>query len=499
MKNQRQFSIQLLPLTILKVFLIGCLCINAQTLTVLHNFTNSPDGASPYTGGGMVLSDNNLFGTTLRGGSFSNGTIFSIQTDGGNFTILHNFAGSHGADPPSGLVLSSNTLYGTTLFGGTNGSGVIFSMNTNGSNFTVLHNFGAATSSAILMQSSTIITNIDGACPCGELLLLSNTLYGTTCLGGTNASGTVFSISTDGTGFHVLHSFALNGYAYNFFGPGTNADGFYSTDGLVSQNGTLFGTTSVGGTNQNGVVFAINTDGSNFTILHTFSPPRRLPFSTNYDGEWPDGLASSGTNLYGVTAGGGIYNAGTIFSLSTDGTTFTTLHNFLASKDGAPASATLIMLGNKLYGTTSQNGLGGSGTIFSLNADGSDFNVLYTFTPTTNNTNTDGAHTTSSLVLSGNTLYGTPQGGGTQYCGTIFALQLPFLVSGIMANPDNTVTLDFSGTPYLTNIVQATTDLTPPISWEIISTNTAGADGSWQFTDTNAMIFPSRFYRSLLH
>ena len=500
MKIQVNILKRVFPIVILVPLLLISFFVSAQTLTVLHTFTNSPDGAGPYIGGGMVLSGNTLFGTTQSGGSFSYGTVFSVNTDGSGYTILHNFTGgSGGSTPPSGLVLSSNMLFGTTLIGGTNGTGIIFSINTNGSNFTVLHNFGAATSLVTPIQPSTITTNVDGACPYGELLSLGNTLYGTTCLGGTNASGTVFSLSMDGTGFNVLHSFAVNGNAVtNFpYSHNTNADGFYSTAGLVSQNDTLFGTTSVGGTNQSGVVFAINTNGSNFTILHTFSS-RLNPFFTNYDGEGPSGLVLSGTNLYGITAGGGIYSAGTIFVLSTDGTTFTRLHSFFASKDGAPALAMLVRLGNKLYGTTSQNGSSGNGTIFSLNTDGSDFNVLYTFTPTTNNTNTDGAYTTSSLVLSGNTLYGTPQEGGALGDGSVFALQLPVTVSGISFNQDSTVSLDFEGTPFLNYLVQATTDLIPPILWETISTNLAGADGSWQFTDTNATSFPSRFYRSSL-
>jgi uncharacterized repeat protein (TIGR03803 family) len=504
MNNQGQLVKELSRATILVVLLLVGFSANAQTLTVLHSFSNSPDGAAPYLGGSMNLSGNTLYGTTKSGGSFSNGTVFSVNIDGSNFSILHNFTGgSDGAYPPSGLALSGvpgNTLYGTTLRGGTNGTGVIFSLNTNGSNFTVLHTFGAASSLPTPIQPDTITTNVDGACPYGELLGWLGVLYGTTALGGTNASGTIFSLNTDGTDFKVLHSFAANGYALTNrpYGQGTNADGFYSTAGLVNQGEMLFGTTSAGGTNQNGVVFGLNTDGSNFTILHTFSPVK-FPLRTNYDGSWPSGLVISGTNLYGVTAGwGGYIGWGTIFSLSTDGNSFTQLHSFFPNTDGAPSLATLVKSGDILYGTTYQNGSSGNGTIFSLNVDGSGFKVIHAFTSSFNNTNTDGAYTTSGLVLSGNVLFGSPQEGGSQGFGTVFALQLPVTVSGIVCNPDSTVSLGFEGTPFQYYLVQATTDLIPPISWETISTNVAGADGSWQFTDTNATYFPSRFYRSAL-
>lgn len=166
MKNQGQVFKQFSFVAVLMALLAACLCTTAQTFTVLHNFTNSPDGAAPYLGGGMVLSGNTLFGTTQRGGSFGKGTVFSVNTDGSDYTILHNFTGgSDGSIPPSGLASYSNTLFGTTLLGGTNGSGIVFSINTNGSNFMVLHTFGAATSLVTPIQPSTITTNVDGACP----------------------------------------------------------------------------------------------------------------------------------------------------------------------------------------------------------------------------------------------------------------------------------------------------------------------------------------------
>ena len=89
---------------------------------------------------GLVLAGNTLFGTTM--GPFqTSGTIFKINTDGTGFTNLHSFTqtystNSDGVNPKSTLILSGNTLYGTTMAGGPSGSGVIFSINTNGDNFT---------------------------------------------------------------------------------------------------------------------------------------------------------------------------------------------------------------------------------------------------------------------------------------------------------------------------------------------------------------------------
>jgi hypothetical protein len=102
------------------------------------------------------------------------------------------------------------------------------------------------------------------------------------------------------------------------------------------------------------------------------------------------------------------------------------------------------------------------------------------------------------LVFSGNTLYATPQQGGSQGYGTVISLELPLVFSAIAVNPDGTATLSLSGTPNLAYIMQATANLSPPVSWQTIATNEAGANGSCQFTDTNANNYPSRFYRLAL-
>ena len=73
-----------------------------------------------------------------------------VGTDGGTYAILHHFSTNavDGMNPYSGLVQDSNgVLYGTTVLGGTNyngfsyGFGTIFSLNTNGGGFSLLHNF----------------------------------------------------------------------------------------------------------------------------------------------------------------------------------------------------------------------------------------------------------------------------------------------------------------------------------------------------------------------
>ncbi|MGN6642606.1 MAG: LamG-like jellyroll fold domain-containing protein, partial [Verrucomicrobiota bacterium] len=70
------------------------------------------------------------------------------------------------------------------------------------------------------------------------------------------------------------------------------------------------------------------------------------------------------------------------------------------------------------------------------------------------------------------------------------------VINGVTANGDGSITLSFTGSPSATYQVQFTTNLTPPVVWQAISTNTADANGFWQFTDTNVVKHGAGFYRS---
>ena len=173
--------------------------------------------------------------------------MFAISTNG-TFTPLHTFISvSDGASPHSGLVLSSNTLYGTASQGGSHGNGTVFAIDIGGTGFTNLYSFTALANS----------TNSDGTSP-NALILSSNLLYGTTAHGGGAGNGTVFIISTNGTGFTDLYSFTA-------LTSSTNSDGANSEAGLISLGNVLYGTTVNGGNSHAGTVFALNLSSSGST------------------------------------------------------------------------------------------------------------------------------------------------------------------------------------------------------------------------------------------
>jgi uncharacterized repeat protein (TIGR03803 family) len=430
----------------------------AQTniYTVLYDFTVSLDasvtGGVPY--GALVLSGNTLYGLTTPGGE--GGTIFQINTDGSDFAYLFpNFG-------PNAFVMSGNTLYGTLE------NGALFSVNTDGSDFAV---FG---------------TNLNDSHPSG-LSVSDNTVYGTTTYGGTGGYGTVYSVNTDGSDFTNLHDFSYSDVGFEPYG------------GVILSGNTLYGTTYMG-VGAAGSIFAVNADGSDFTNLYSFTP---APTGTNGNGLYPEGgLILSSNVLYGTASSGGYEAAGTVYRVNTDGSGFKLLHSFTAASgspyytnsDGSSPQTGLLLSGNTLYGTTYEAGAYGSGTVFSVGTDGSNFVTLHTFAaiPGPAYTNSEGGFPLGSLIMSGNTLYGTAQAGGTGAQGTVFALTL-FGPSIGMTASSNQVVLTWPASP--SNYILQTAPSLTSGSWSNITSGIFTSGTSCVFT--NGLTSQAAFFRLL--
>lgn len=283
----------------------------------------------------------------------------------------------------------------------------------------------------------------DGANLNSGVILNGNTLYGAADSGGTMNNGTVFALNVNDTGITNLHNFSFSSGADPY---STNSDGNQPFAAVLLSGNTLYGTTFYGGTNANGTVFKVNTDGTGFSTLHTFAAGRDI----NSEGSDPQsGLTLSGETLYGTAMYGGINGNGTVFRVNTDGTAFTNLHNFSAgtglyhnltntdnqgptvtiiNTDGAAPHGVLLLVGNSLYGTAAHGGAYGNGAVFKIKTDGTGFTNLYNFPAGTGTypktTNTTGATPAGGLIVAGNTLFGTAYDGGTNGSGTVFALKV---------------------------------------------------------------------------
>jgi len=241
---------------------------------------------------------------------------------------------------------------------------------------------------------------VDGGHPAyAQLVLSDTTLYGTTSAGGSSNLGTVFKLNTDGTSYTVLKNF-------------TGSDGSDPAGTMVLSGSTLYGTTEEGGSDNWGTVFKLNTDGSGYALLKQF---------TGSDGQWPcGGLVLSDGILYGTTSSGGGSGGGTVFKIGTDGNGYTVLNSFSSSAGDEPIGGP-VLSGNTLYGTTSDGAYVG-GSIYRVNSDGSGFMVLQTLPLSSGAVGIDGIWPLSPLVVSGTTLYGTADWGGSFRNGTLFRL-----------------------------------------------------------------------------
>lgn len=375
-------------------------------------------------------------------------------------TMLHSFdfTDGEGMQPYGDVLIIGTTMYGMTSSSGSTNRGVVFKMETDGSAYEVLHQFtgeegdgcephgslitdgsalygmtywgGLVTSSSSglgvvfkINFDGTGYTHLhefggfpagDGAYPWGSLVLGGTTLYGMTISHGTSWGGTIFKVETDGSGYQNLHHFPSS-YPYH--------SGWSPYGSLIIDGTTLYGTTSHGGDGSGtdyGTVFSVQTNGSGYTTLHVFQ---------SVDGHSPqDTLLRIGSTLYGTTMVGGAYSGGVVFSLETDGSGFQLLHEFDTANEGYRPKGALALAGGTLYGMTSNGGyLLYGGHIFSINPDGSGYEEIHEFTGcNADPLLADGKEPQGSLVADGSTLYGMSRYGG--FCpnddGAIFALPL---------------------------------------------------------------------------
>jgi uncharacterized repeat protein (TIGR03803 family) len=419
-------------------------------VTNLYSFTGGADGGLPMAG---VILDRSgaLFGTSGIGGAWGSGTVFRLTPPAPGSQVwtkteLHSFGASgDGRAPTAGLIADHHgALYGTTYNGGSSNGGVAFKLAppAPGSQVwteTILHSFSGGGDGA--RPNAGLIADRDGV------------LYGTTTEGGASNLGTVFRLMPPPSGSHAWTESVL----YSFRG-GTDGAAPYA-ELIADQNGVLYGTTSVGGNNRScsadcGTVFKLTppAPGSQVwteTVLHRFrgSSDGVEPFSSL--------IADQAGTLYGTTTYGGTAGYGIVFKLTPPAPggkawNETILHTFLGpSSDGKNPTYRLIADRNGvLYGTTNIGGSngncdGGCGTLFKLTppAPGSQVwteTVLYDFTG-----NGDAIYPVGGLIADANGfLYGASYYGGPPGWGSVFAFR-PFF-------PGTAITSTNSSSEYAT-------------------------------------------------
>lgn len=365
-------------------FLVGIVILLAQRNATAYQFTtlaSLPGGELIAPSGALATDGTYLYGTS-QGAYPNGGAVFRVGLDGSGLVKLRNLNQyDTGYNPYGGVTVANSKLFAVKFRGGppTNsiiGSGTVFSMDLDGTGHQILQTFGSPAAPSLRPHETVVVVD--------------STLYGTTTGQLVHDFGSIYSVSSDGSNFKVLHEF--NG-----------ADGSYPVTRLLPFGDRLFGATAgfaVPGYN-GGTIFSIRKDGTDFKVLHALS---------NVEGNFFQGdLAIVGDSIYGVATDGGANDGGIIFRLNLNCGGFQTLHSF--PSDAAPQSG-LTYLSGRLFGTTSS-----SETIFSIKPDGSQFTTVHTFSSATN--------PVTRLLAVGSTLYGTTEGGGATGNGTVFSLTVP--------------------------------------------------------------------------
>jgi uncharacterized repeat protein (TIGR03803 family) len=406
-----------------------------RTLYAFDGYVNSGDGIEPNSA--LVIGFSGvLYGTTASGGISNNGTVFALNPpwtpgDPWKEAQIHLFTGgSDGSEPTALLLGGDGLLYGVTAGGGsgcTTGCGTAFSLRPD------------TFSPEGPWSKQTYAFNQDIVLP-GTLRSAGGLFYGTSVLGGTSTAcdayfgcGALFALTpprawNQSWNAKVLYSFP-NG-----------AGGYRPVTAALGRDGKFYATAEGGNPNCPfgcGVVVSLTPPGFPWnpplgtwteTVLHSF-------IDYTYDGDGVAGLVigDDGT-LYGTTSGGGTYGYGTAFSLTPPASaggswTEKIIYNFNGPSDAAVPNPGLIVCQGVIYGT-SYGILGGgpsaSGAVFSLTppSDGEGpwtMTLLHSFSG-----GDDGGNPTAGVVVGADgVLYGTTtNGGGTGKFGTVFALKL---------------------------------------------------------------------------
>jgi uncharacterized repeat protein (TIGR03803 family) len=263
--------------------------------TVVHTFEGLEGGDAPFAG--LLEIHGHLYGTTENGGG-GGGTVFSVNSRTGAERVVLSFQafGDYGAAPYAGLIDVDGILYGTTQQGGTSGvcyegnmgCGTVFSLNPRTGTETVLHAFQANTA--------------DGVEPVAGLVEVGGILFGTTEFGGSTNDGTVFSIDPKTGEETVVHTFC-NGLNCE--------DGANPAAGLINVHGKLYGTTLTStGHGSGGTMFSIDPKTGAEKVVYAFCSAQSCK-----DGKSPAaGLISVGNVFYGTTSAGGANGEGTVFA-----------------------------------------------------------------------------------------------------------------------------------------------------------------------------------------
>lgn len=401
--------------------ILAVLPAQAQTFSVIHNFTGGADGSRPQTG--TVDAAGNFYGTAPLGGQrgpncqvLQCGLAFKLVEKelGWLFIPIYNFTGGTDAwDPTPGLIFGPDgALYGTTVYGGSGycpgcycqGCGTVYKLQPSPSRCV----------SPLCQWQETILYNFtpsadDGGLPAaGVTFDAAGNLYGPTTGGGGSGycrdegCGVVYKLARSGGTWTESVLYKFQGGYYG---------GVPTSPVVFDSAGNIYGAEGYGGAY--GSIYELTPAGSgwNDTVIYRFQSAAN---------EFPSGLLLYGGNFYGTTLGGQ-NGGGSVYQLNLLGGDWTLntikIFDYHSEQPSLQAPMVKDAQGN-LYGAMPSGGQYGYGTVFKLTPAGNGwaYNSLHDFN------GSDGAAPGAVVLGPQGSLYGTTWGGGTFNEGVAFRI-----------------------------------------------------------------------------
>jgi uncharacterized repeat protein (TIGR03803 family) len=339
---------------------VGAAAAHGADYKFLYTYPNTDTNDSGILASSVLSQgrDGNLYSTIQTNGTYTFGTIYKITT-GGAYSVVYDFCAeggsctSTGAYPDGGVSLGfDGNLWGTTQNGGKDGAGTVFKLTPEG---------------ALTRMYSFTNEKDDSAPPFTVLQGQDGSFYGVSAAEYEFQYGAFFKLSTGG---------AIAAHPFDF------TNGALPNLPVQGTDGNFYGTTYLGGdaTCRCGVIYKA-TPGGAITVLHKFTGFD----GDSYDGGFPVGILAEGTdgNFYGTTYEGGnngTDNGGVVFRITPAGV-YTIIHSFeaAATHDGQhPRSGLILATDGNFYGTTTNGGKAGYGTVYKTTPAGK-VTVVYSF------------------------------------------------------------------------------------------------------------------------
>ena len=325
-----------------------------------------------------------LWGLASTGGMYGGGTIYKMDPDGNNYSVMHNFQAPAGWLPVGKLLMAwDGNFYGACYEGGSWASCTIFRFNVQTQQYEDIWDFDI----------------INGDFPRSGLLEgPGGVLYGVVAFGGLNGSGVIYSYDITTDTYTNLYNFG-----------GSFSTGAWALPVLVNSD-LLYGTTIGSGTANNGLLWKYNITTNQFTNMKSFDA------ATTGKDAYGSLIQATDGKLYGMCKSGGTNNMGTIYSYDLTTNTLTNLHNFDVTNGGMPMGALFEHSPGVLYGMTQFGGVNNYGTIFKYNIITGSYQKLHDFDET------NGSYPTGNLSadpVSG-FLTGVTDEGGSNGAGVYF-------------------------------------------------------------------------------